>query len=364
MKDKIAWVILAGKNRTNKKMAELYKKFDSKKKNVDFFGSDAVEIKNDIERAQSLGYGFITYIDDEYPEELRHIAYPPPYLFYRGNIGLLKHPAKVTIVGSREATMYGMNTAFTFALELAGEKICIVSGGARGVDAAAVRGALNGGGSVIAVIGTGIDVDYPKENAKLFENVAKNGVIISEFPLGMGPLAQNFPVRNRVMTALGDSVVIVEAAAKSGALISASHAIEQGKTLFAVPGNIDSLNSIGTNALIRDGALPALSSGDILYELMDRIPDKIRQAREFSVNEHKKEEIKNDVPVKSKEKNQTHLSPFEQAVVCALKSGKDTYEEIYEYTSMETSKLTSVLTIMEIKGIIKLASRNRYELTD
>lgn len=365
MENKIAWMLLAAKNRTNKKMKALADEFEKKKKSVDMSTPDAVALCNSIEKATRKGYGLITYIDRDYPEALRNIAYPPPYLFFRGNKKLLNYPVKAAIVGSRAATPYGMNVAANFAHELADNGVCIVSGGARGIDTAAIRGAMRSGTKVIVVVGTGIDIDYPKENGELFASVAKGGgLIISEFPLGMGPLKENFPVRNRVMTALGDSVTVVEAAARSGALISASHAAEQGKTVFAVPGNIDCPNSVGTNALLRDGATFALSGSDILYELMDRIPESFRKIQSFE--EECEEEILpfQEIEDDNATEEEKHLSPFERSVINAIKTGKSTYEEILEFTQMETSKLTSVLTIMEIKGIIKLAFRNKYKLND
>ena len=365
MENKIAWILLAAKNRQNKKIKALAADFDKKKKSVDMTTDDAVALCNSIEKALKAGYGLITYMDKDYPEELRNIAYPPPYLFVRGNRSLLAYPVKAAIVGSREATPYGMNVAANFAHELADSRVCIVTGGARGIDTAAIRGAMRVGTNVIVVIGTGIDVDYPPENAELFEKISKSGgLIVSEFPMGMGPLRENFPVRNRIMTALSESVTIVEAANRSGALISASHAAEQGKTVFAVPGNIDCRNSAGTNALLRDGASFALSGSDILYEMMDRVPEKFRKIDSFGEECETEEKVAEQVTETTVEDCEKHLSPFERGVINALKTGKETYEEIMEFTQMEAAKLTSVLTIMEIKGIIKLAFRNKYKLND
>lgn len=358
MKDKIAWIILSNKNRSYKKIKELARDFEKKKKSVDFTCDEAICLMNDIEKAEKSGAKLITYIDKQYPEELRHIAYPPPYLYVRGRVELLKHPLKVTVVGSRKATAYGINVASTLSHEIAANKICIISGGAEGIDTAALRGALRASDDVIAVIGTGIDVNYPAENKALFDTIAARGVVVSEFPMGMGPLGHNFPVRNRIMTALGDSVVIVEAAARSGALISAKHAEEQGKTLFAVPGNIDSPNSVGTNELLRDGAMFCVSSGDVIDELMERLPDKYREAQGYV-----HEEIETTIDMPQEAEKTEIFTPNEKAVVNAIKMGKDTYDEILEFCALETNVLTSLLTFMEIKGIIKLAFGNRYKLT-
>lgn len=366
MKDTIAWIMLSAKNRTGKKMKALSENFDRKKLEADLNSPEADIICRDIQKAKAMGADIITYMDDIYPDELRNILYPPAYLYTKGDKSLLNYPLKVTIIGSREASLYGMETASNFAFELANEKIVVISGGARGVDTAAIKGAMRTGGKVIAVIGTGIDVAYPKENAELFKAVSENGLIISEFPIGMGPYSQNFPVRNRVMTALGDATVVVEAGERSGALISASHALEQGKTLFAVPGNITSPTSRGTNELLRDGALFALSSSDILFYLMEKESEKYRAVREAA--QHKTEETEEtptkeeDLKEKLKIGQYENLSALEAAVVNAVKSGKDTYDEILDFCACETNKLTSVLTIMEMKGIIKLVFGNRYKI--
>lgn len=364
MENLVAWLLLSDKNRPRKKMQELARDFEKKKKSVDMTNPIVADICQSFEKALKAGYGIVTYMDESYPDELRNIAYPPPYLFTRGNVDLLKYPVKIAMVGSREATVYGMNTAADFAHHFAENNICVVSGGARGIDTASLRGALRAKGRVIVVIGTGIDVDYPKENAEFFEKIiAAGGLIVSEFPMGMGPMKENFPIRNRVMTAISDTTVVVEAAEKSGALISASHAIEQGKTVFAVPGNIDSPNSTGTNRLLQDGAAFALSGKDVVEELLERVPEKFRMAQNYC-EKKAEEKVILTKPEAKEEKEEKTFTPFEQAVVNALNAGKETYEEIQQFTLMDTKRLTSLLTIMEIKGIIKLAFRNKYKLND
>ncbi len=363
MKDKIAWVILSEKNKSKKKMAQLAKDFEKKKDSVDLLSEEASAIMTHLEKAKARGMDFITYMDPSYPDSLRNIASPPPYLYVRGDKSLLKYPVKVCMVGSRECSLYGINAASNFAFELASNDVCIVSGGAKGIDAASMRGALRAKGKVIAVIGTGINIDYPPENEELFASVAETGVIISEFPWGMGPLGYNFPRRNRIMTALGDATVIVEAGVKSGALISASHAEEQGKTLFAVPGNIDSPTSVGTNNLLRDGAMFATSGSDILFYLMENMPDEYRMAKNFQ-KEDEGENVFREIKREEMKKEEKALSCDERAVVNAIKAGNNTYDDIREFCSVETNKLTSLLTIMEIKGIIKFAFGNRYKIND
>lgn len=362
MEDKVLWILLSEKHRTCDKMRELKENFENKKHEADVSTPYAQSIFENMKKVYAMGYKCITYLDKEYPEELRHINHPPPYLYIRGNENVLKYPLKVAVVGSRDATTYGMSVAGEFAHELAANNVCIVSGGAKGVDAAALRGALRTDTPVIAVLGSGIDVDYPKENAELFKKIEEKGAVVSEFPVGMGPFAHNFPMRNRVITAISEATVVVEAAEKSGALISASHAIEQGKTVFAVPGNIDSPNSYGTNELIRDGAMMATTATDILYNLMENAPEKFRKAKSYITAEQKVKKEAFNKNYKKEVMTIPELTPYEKAVVNALKQGQNTYEDLLEFTSMETNKLTSLLTIMEIKGIIERGFSNEYTL--
>ena len=364
MKDTLCWLILSENNKTAPKMAALARDFEKKKEKVDLSGDKAREISEAIEKARGIGAGIITYIDPEYPEELKKLSSPPAYLFYKGDISLLKYPVKVTVVGSRKATAYGLNAANSMAMEIASDNVVVISGGARGVDSAALTGAMRAKGKVICVVGTGIDSVYPPENKRLFDSIVENGgVIITQFPVGMGPLGQNFPIRNSTMTALCDSVLVVEADYNSGSLITASRAVEMGKTLFAVPGNIDSPNSRGTNELIRDGALVALSGADVIFELQERENEKFLQAKEFVFG--KKVQEKEKIEIREQEKtDEKGLSPFEKAVLSALREGRETYEEILDFCAMEPKKLTSLLTIMEMKGIIKLAFGNRYKILD
>lgn len=348
-------MVLSENERTAKKLELLRKSFDRRKGEVDMAGARAQAVMENIEKAHSAGAEAVTYIDGRYPECLRRIASPPPCLYVKGNADILSYPLKATIVGSRSATAYGLNTAAAFGHELSCNSICVVSGGARGIDSAATRGALRGSSPVICVLGTGIDVVYPKENERLFDEAAERGAVITEYPPGTEPLPRNFPMRNRIMTALGDCVIVVEAAQKSGALISADCALDQGKTLFAVPGNIDSPTSTGTNALLRDGALWATSGSDIIYEMMDRMPDSYREAASY-----KAKEKKTAAPAPVKEPKE--LSGTEAAVVNAIKDGKHSYEEILEYCACDARRLTSTLTLMQIKGIVKTVRGNKYEL--
>ena len=206
---------------------------------------------------------FINIIDEEYPEKLKNIYDPPITLFYKGDISLLKTKC-VAVVGSRKASCYGIKIAEKIGKELAQNSHTTVSGLAKGIDTAGHIGAIKSAGKTIAILGTGVDYVYPKENYNLYKTIEKEGLILSEYVVGTKPLATNFPARNRIVTGISDSVIIVEATEKSGALITVDFALEQGKEVFVVPGNIDSEQSKGTNELIRNGALIYTKIDDVL----------------------------------------------------------------------------------------------------
>jgi DNA processing protein len=217
------------------------------------------------ERVAALRDRVVVLGDEAYPPLLREIIDPPLALHYRGDLSLLLRPA-VAIVGSRRASPYGVNAASQLAREIAGAGIVIVSGGARGIDAAAHHAALEARGATIAVLGTGIDVVYPKANRGLFRCIEERGLIVSEFPPGTPPKPENFPMRNRVISGLARGTVVVEATTRSGSLITARMAVEQGRDVFAVPGPVFSAKSEGTHRLIQSGAKLVHDANDILEE--------------------------------------------------------------------------------------------------
>jgi DNA processing protein len=208
----------------------------------------------------------ITLADDIYPRLLLEIADPPPLLYARGRVELLQRSA-LAIVGSRNATLQGEANAQTLARALSEAGLTIVSGLALGIDAAAHRGGLAGPGSTIAVLGTGIDVVYPSRNAPLAAEIAERGLLVSEFPLGTAPAAQNFPRRNRLISGLARGCLVVEAALASGSLITARAAADQGREVFAIPGSIHSPLAKGCHSLIKSGAKLVESAEDVLAEL-------------------------------------------------------------------------------------------------
>ncbi|HEY6873121.1 MAG TPA: DNA-processing protein DprA [Geobacteraceae bacterium] len=224
--------------------------------------------EQECERVARSGVRIVTFLSGEYPKVLLEIADPPPYLYVRGEIG--SGETAVAVVGSRRASTYGILTTTRLATELAGHGITVVSGMARGVDTAAHRGALAGGGRTVGVLGCGLDVVYPPENRRLFQEMAEKGALVSEFPLGTLPLAENFPRRNRIISGMARGVLVVEAMENSGSLITAQFALEQGREVFAIPGNINSGASRGANRLIKQGAKLVECVADILEELPPR----------------------------------------------------------------------------------------------
>jgi len=226
-------------------------------------------IENELETADSLNVSIITSDSSLYPKSLLNIYDFPPILYVKGTLS--DHDINVAVVGSRRASTYGRFTTERLCRELAMKGVTVVSGMARGIDSAAHTGAIAGKGRTIAVLGCGIDVIYPPENKDLFEKITENGAVITEFPFSTQPLASNFPVRNRIISGISLGVVVVEASEKSGSLITARVALEQGRDVFAVPGNIDSPGTKGTHRLIREGAKLVENTYDILEEIAPQV---------------------------------------------------------------------------------------------
>jgi len=239
------------------------------------------DLDKELALARELNLKLVTIDDDDYPQSLRDIFDPPIVLYIKGELKK-EDRMGIGIVGSRRASLYGLNCAERFAAELSGYRFTIVSGMARGIDTSAHRGVLKVGGRTIAVIGSGLNKIYPPENQELSGEIARSGAVISEFPLNTEPLAQNFPRRNRVISGLSLGVLVVEAARNSGALITADFALEQGREVFALPGKVDAQNSFGTNGLIKQGAKLVSCVGDILEEFdLDKSRPNIPEAQKM-----------------------------------------------------------------------------------
>ena len=300
------------------------------------------KIHNLLNHLEDKDIKTITYLDDNYPNSLNHIYNKPYVLHYKGEFKE-EDQLSIAIVGARKATSYGKWVCEKFTKELVDFGVTIVSGLALGIDAIAHKTTLANCGRTLAVLGNGLDIKYPKNNEKLYDEIIKNGAIISEFPIGTQPLAYNFPHRNRIISGLSMAVVVIEAKEKSGSLITAHHGMEQGKDVFAVPGNINSIYSTGTNKLIKDGAFPLLDIDDLLEE----------------VSEMKHRVLKDKV----KNINSLSLSDTEIKIVNAIKDGPIHSDMIVHKTGLDISTVISVLTILELKGIIKELTSRTYSIS-
>ncbi len=281
------------------------------------------------------------YTDADYPEQLKNIYDPPPVLFLRGRADCFNE-ISVALVGARKATPYGLSVTENLARELAGAGVVVVSGMARGIDAAAHRGTLDAGGKTIAVLGCGVDVIYPKENGRLMGSIVQNGVVISEFPPGTPPDAWHFPVRNRVISGLCRVVVVVEAAERSGALITAHVALEQGRDVMAVPGNITSKLSRGPNELIKQGAAPVLGARDIIEELGLTV-------------------IEPEPPLMSNEG--LKLDDNEKLLLKLLNFESVSLEFIVQRSGLAAGEVMSALMFLEVKGLVRQMPGRLYALS-
>lgn len=228
--------------------------------------------RDETRSAAAAGAEILTRADDEFPAGLGDLELPPAVLYRRGRIP--DAPA-LAIVGSRQADTYGLEVARGLAAELASAGLVIVSGLAIGIDAAAHRGALAGGGPTVAVLGCGVDVVYPRSNRRLRERIARRGAVVSELRMGSAPEARHFPVRNRIIAAMSIGVLVVRAAPRSGSLITAHLALDLGREVWAVPGNISDRRSVGVNSLIRDGARPVQKASDVLESLPLDVQDRL-----------------------------------------------------------------------------------------
>lgn len=220
------------------------------------------DFKLSLQKSIPDGASFVTFTESCYPSKLRNISNPPPFLYYRGDIGIFERPS-LAIVGSRRPSDYGLRMASRIAGELASAGVVIVSGLAYGVDGAAHQAALDAGGTTAAVFGCGLDIVYPSGHRSLAARIAESGCLLSEFPKGTRPERFNFPVRNRIVAGISDGVLVIEAGEKSGALVTAAIALEQNKDILALPGSVDNNLSYGPNNLIKQGAVTVTSAEDI-----------------------------------------------------------------------------------------------------
>ncbi len=316
---------------------------------------------------QRLNISLLTLQDAAYPSRLKNIYDPPCLLYYKGRMPAFDEEAAIAVVGTRDCTPYGVACAEKLSYGMASGGALIVTGLAAGVDSAAARGALRAGGIVAGVVGNGLDVPYPYENRYLYEDVAAAGVLISEYPPGTRPAASHFPVRNRILSGLALATLVVEAPERSGALITANTALEQGRDVFAVPGPIDAENSVGCNRLIRDGAGLVSEAWDILREYEARFPDKLRQkeSREepevLGYQARQKEEPRVVPPALDPTDPALGLTD-DQIRLLRLLPEEDPIQvdDLIELSGIPTRRVLSALTMLEIENYVTQHSGKHY----
>ncbi len=318
---------------------------------VESFGQDlaktiagwesTVDLSRELRRIDEMGLTVITQDDEAYPPLLKEIHSPPLVLYVWGQLTQRDRNA-VGVVGSRQASMYGLDTAKKMSFQMAYAGLTVISGLARGIDTAAHEGALASKGRTVAVIGAGLGKLYPPENQGLAERIATQGAVISEFPVDYPPDKQSFPLRNRIVAGMCSGLLVVEAPVRSGSLITANQATEMGRTVYAVPGNIDRPTSAGCNRLIQQGAKLVMEGGDILDDLMTLFPTAPRAPKlEGPV-----------LPV--------NLSPDEEAVFSALGTEQSHVDQITARCGLSSATVSSTLMRLEMKRLVRPLPGLRY----
>ena len=311
-------------------------KLDRRSRNNFLQTRHQIDLDEVVRRVERTDVHVLTWDDANYPALLRTIPDAPPVMFVRGEITPADEWA-VALVGTRKATVYGREVAHRLAGDLAHNGVTVISGLARGVDSVAHKASLEAGGRTIAVLGSGVDYIYPAEHRKLAEDIVENGALISDFPLGTRPEASNFPARNRIISGLSLGTIVIEAGLRSGALITADFALDQGREVFAVPGSILSPASAGCNRLLRDGAHVVTEVGDVLETLhFDHVSEK-QMAREILPD-----------------------NATEAAILDRLSAEPRHLDELSRDTELPVEVISSTLVMMELKGMTRQVAPLQY----
>ena len=297
------------------------------------------EIDRELDLIVSKDINIITLSSPYYPENLKNIYDPPPFLYVKGEIKREDRNA-IAVVGSRMASEYGIMATEEICRDLANRGICIVSGMARGIDSCAHYAALSRKGRTLAVLGSGIDVVYPSENRKLYDIIASCGAVVSEYPMGTEPHGYNFPARNRIISGLSLGVLVVEASPKSGSLITARLALDQGREVFAIPGNVYSFKSKGTHNLLRSGAKLVESAYDIIEDL------------QLKVDTYQTEE--------EEDKKTKGLNPEAQKIYAFIQKEPVHIDELILKSEFSCGRISSILLELELKSLIKQLPGKRF----
>jgi len=304
-------------------------------------GPAPAAIERDLSLMEELGVAVLPFTSPGYPQSIKEIFDPPIVLYVKGELRE-SDKLSIAIVGSRRATVYGLSIAERISRDLANRGLTVVSGGARGIDTAAHKGALTAGGRTISFLGCGVDVSYPAENKKLFQAVSENGAVVSEFPFGSEPEPWRFPPRNRLISGMSMGVLVCQSPEASGALITASYAAEQGKDVYAVPGNVDDERNRGCHALIKDGAKLVECAEDILEEL------GIAKSGDDSG------QVQLALPIESLKNEQ------ERVIASLLSLEPMQVDEIIEKSGFPAPMVSGTLTILEMKNIVRRVPGNAY----
>lgn len=363
--------------------------------------------KTILEMCSDQGIRVITSLDTAYPQRLLAIDVPPLVLYYRGKFMPFDELPVVTVVGSRKASAYGLAVARRMGNQIGACGGVVVSGAAKGIDSQALEGALEAGGMVAAVLGNGLDIVYPRESEAVYQAVASRGCLISEYPPGTPPMARNFPQRNRIMSGLALGVLVVEAAKQSGSLITAGLALEQGRDVFAVPGNIGIASSAGSNQLLQEGAMLVTDGWDIMREYMPRYPEHIHELRgtpplELRQSAQPRQEpfLKVASPVEAPKQQKKSRNPLkfvkmaknpepngengidnepkrnyidlqeklsaltadEKTIATALIPGEQQVDDIVAKTGLPVARVLACLTLLEVKGYVTQEPGKRFTL--
>ena len=298
------------------------------------------EAERQVKILEKSGCGWMAFTDADYPKRLRQISDPPPYLFIKGSLTEADELA-FALVGSRQATDYGKSITQKIASELVAKGITIVSGLATGIDSYAHKAALEAGGRTVAVLGCGLDIIYPSENKILAKKIEAQGALVSEFLFGTEPIAENFPKRNRIISGLSLGVIVVEAPAKSGALLTAQYALEQNREVFAVPGNLGKKTSEGANNLIKQGAKLVTKGEDILEEL----------------------NLATAVTAKEFKKQLPELAEQEKAIYQVLSAEPIHIDKLAQESNLSISETLTGLLNLELKGLVRQRSGKLFVRT-
>ena len=317
--------------------------------------------------AKAVGAKVIAYDSIDYPDILRFTENPPYVLYLRGEIPNWDRLLMIGVVGTRDATDYGIAATKKICTELAEKGVTIVSGMARGIDAVAAQSALSAGGKTVAVLGCGVESAYPAENQQLMDDIMKNGTVISEYPIGSKPIKTHFPERNRIISGLSRGILVTEAPKKSGALITANYAVDSGRDLFSVPGSIFKDSCRGTNMLLGMNAKAVTCGQDILdeysYEIEHLNPEKPeKNTFKAIVSKDTKEKVNNEMQISITDKKYQSLSQEEKTIAELLIEGNMHIDDMKRRSGIDISKLTPILSMLEFGGYIKKLPGNYYKL--